>query len=246
MKFKKAFATLSAAGLLALGFIMVTPELASAHTPGESATCAGVVLTANSYDASKANTWTATVGGVTTSGTFGSDLNKTIAVPQDGATTAWSATIQAYDGTYKLSKSGSVGPCGTPPPVIPPKPAPIVEVTHHTTTDCTAKTDTVFTDTTTTDWSYDAATNSWIKGTPTTVETSTSSPATAQECPTSTPTPTPTPTAPPVGNPNKPGPKLAYTGTSSTEIWELSTLGGGLVALGLAAFFIKRGRSKRA
>jgi hypothetical protein len=54
---------------------------------------------------------------VTQGGTFGSSFDQTFPVPQDGATTTWSAFVEAADGSYHGEDAGSVGPCGTPPPV---------------------------------------------------------------------------------------------------------------------------------
>jgi len=99
-------------GILAPATVLASP--APAHTPDISASCQGVVLKADSYEGNKSNKWTVTVDGKTDSGTFGSSLNKVIPVPQNGKTTSWSATIQAEDGGFKQSKSGSVGPCGEP------------------------------------------------------------------------------------------------------------------------------------
>jgi LPXTG-motif cell wall-anchored protein len=109
---RKLIAVLVAFGLLS--FVLVSP--ASAHTPSISATCEGVVLKASAYDGNKTNKWSVTIDGETKNGTFGASLNKTFDVPQGGKTTQWSATIQAHDGSFKESKSGSVGPCGDTPP----------------------------------------------------------------------------------------------------------------------------------
>jgi LPXTG-motif cell wall-anchored protein len=137
---------------------------ASAHTPSVSASCSGVQLTATSYDSSKENHWSATIGGVTTSGTFGASLNKTIPVPQGGATTSWSATIEASDGSYNSTKSGSVGPCGSVP--VPDKPDPAVETKDVSTPNC----DTLLVTTThlarSIPFVYDESSNSWVPGTP--------------------------------------------------------------------------------
>jgi hypothetical protein len=113
---KKPLAMLAIASVLGLGVVGLTATAASAHVPAVSATCSGVVLSGVSYDGSKTNTWTATVGGVTTSGTFGASFTQTIPVAQGGASTAWSATVTDADHTpaYTKSDSGTVGPCGTP------------------------------------------------------------------------------------------------------------------------------------
>lgn len=124
-----------AAGILSLGAVFgLGVAAASAHTPSISATCSGVVLNGVNYDGSKTNTWTATVGGVTTSGTFGGSFTQTIPVAQAGATTAWSATIKDADNTpaYTESSSGSVGPCGTP--VLPDPVWPVGSSTCNTYT----------------------------------------------------------------------------------------------------------------
>lgn len=138
---------------------------ASAHTPSVSASCSGVQLSASSYDGSKENRWSVTIGGVTTSGTFGSSLNKTIPVPQGGATTSWSGTVEASDGSYHSTKSGSVGPCGTVP--IPEQPDAAVETKKDVgTPNC----DTLLVTTTKSSRSipfvYDKPSNSWVPGTP--------------------------------------------------------------------------------
>lgn len=107
-----------------LGILLVTGGIetqtiqdSEAHVPGVTASCAGVHLTGTNYDGSKQNKWSVTIAGVTQSGTFGSSLDKTFPVPQAGATTAWSGTVQAYDGGYKETNGGNVGPCGTKPEV---------------------------------------------------------------------------------------------------------------------------------
>jgi LPXTG-motif cell wall-anchored protein len=124
-----------------------------------------VHLTGKSYDSSKANTWTATVGGTTTSGTFGESLDKTIPVPQGGATTSWSATVQAFDGSYKSSGSGTVGPCGTVPP--PPKPADDVQTKDEVSSpNCTTYEVTTTHYSRTIPYVLDTATNTWVPGTP--------------------------------------------------------------------------------
>ena len=108
---KKAIFALAALLLACLG-LAVTTAVASAHTPSISADCSGVHLAAESYETG-ANTWTATIGGTTQSGTFDTSFAHTFALPQAGATTSWSARIAAYDGSYDSGvQSGVVGPCG--------------------------------------------------------------------------------------------------------------------------------------
>ncbi|WP_343911217.1 hypothetical protein, partial [Nocardioides aquiterrae] len=87
---------------------------ASAHTPMFSADCGGVRVSATAYDSDQANRWSVTIGGVTETGTFGSSFDRTFPVPQEGATTSWSAFVEAQDGSYHGERAGSVGPCGTP------------------------------------------------------------------------------------------------------------------------------------
>lgn len=94
------------------GVLLAAP--ASAHTPDISATCDGVHVGATAYDGSLANRWSVTIDGVTQTGTFGDSLDQTFPVPQDGATTTWSAFVEAADGSYHQDASGAVGPCGTP------------------------------------------------------------------------------------------------------------------------------------
>lgn len=102
---------------------------ASAHVPSISASCAGVVVSGTQYDAAKVNHWTVTVGGVPTSGTFGASFTQTIPVPQDGATTYWTAIVEDQDNTPKYTEalSGNVGPCGTAP-----LPDPVWPIASHT------------------------------------------------------------------------------------------------------------------
>lgn len=102
--------------VLAVGFGALTAAPASAHTPNISATCSGVHIGATAYDANMANRWSVTIDGVTQNGTFGDSLDQTFPVPQDGATTTWSAFVEAADGSYHGGNNGQVGPCGTPPP----------------------------------------------------------------------------------------------------------------------------------
>ncbi|WP_182525222.1 hypothetical protein [Nocardioides dongkuii] len=103
--------------LATCAFITLPATSAQAHTPQFSADCTGIKLSATAYDANKANTWSVTINGATQSGTFGASFSKSFAVPQAGATTTWSAEIVGWDGKYKGTKSGKIGPCGTPPPV---------------------------------------------------------------------------------------------------------------------------------
>lgn len=127
MKFRTLAAS-AAAVALALGVVGLSALPASAHTPSITASCEkGVTAKATAYDGKRENRWTITVGGVTESGTFGASLNKTIPVPQDSAVTSWSATIEAHDGGYRQSLSGTVGPCG-----VKTVTAPTIEVTPPT------------------------------------------------------------------------------------------------------------------
>src|SRR6478609_9700296 len=103
------------AALVATGFGVLLAAPASAHTPAISASCSGVHVGATAYDAGQANRWSVTINGVTQTGTFGASFDQTFPVPQDGATTAWSAFVEAADGSYHGAGSGDVGPCGTPP-----------------------------------------------------------------------------------------------------------------------------------
>src|SRR6478735_11871053 len=105
------------AALVATGFGAILAAPASAHTPDISASCSGVHVGATAYDAGLANRWSVTINGVTQTGTFGASFDQTFPVPQDGATSTWSAFVEAADGSYHGAGSGDVGPCGTPPPV---------------------------------------------------------------------------------------------------------------------------------
>ncbi|HYF72273.1 MAG TPA: hypothetical protein VD864_05605 [Nocardioides sp.] len=112
----KLFAVLTAS-VVSLGASLLAMSPASAHTPAITADCNGVRVAATAYDPGMANRWSVTIGGVTQTGTFGATLDQTFPVPQNGATTPWSAYVEAADGTFRGQRSGSVGPCGTPPPV---------------------------------------------------------------------------------------------------------------------------------
>ena len=102
--------------VLTLGTAVLVASPASAHTPSISADCGGVHVGATAYDAGMQNRWSVTIDGVTQSGTFGASFDQTFPVPQDGATTDWSAFVEAADGSYHGEGAGTVGPCGTPPP----------------------------------------------------------------------------------------------------------------------------------
>ena len=100
--------------VITLGVSGLATSPASAHTPDISADCNGVHVGATAYDASMQNHWSVTIDGTTQSGTFGSSFDQTFPVPQDGTTVAWSAFVEAADGSYHGQNSGTVGPCGTP------------------------------------------------------------------------------------------------------------------------------------
>lgn len=109
----KLFAVVTAS-VISAGTSLLVMSPASAHTPAISADCNGVHVGATAYDAGMANRWSVTIGGVTQTGTFGASLDQTFPVPQNGATTPWSAYVEAADGSYHGERSGTVGPCGTP------------------------------------------------------------------------------------------------------------------------------------
>lgn len=113
----KKIILLTLTALLTLGMLLIAPSAASAHTPSITATCDGIVLSATSYDGDKDNKWYVKVGDAVSEGKFGESYSRTFPVAQQGKSTSWSATIQAHDGSFKESKSGTVGPCGTAPPV---------------------------------------------------------------------------------------------------------------------------------
>jgi hypothetical protein len=201
--FKNKIAGAALALVLGLGGAVALSAPATAHTPGATASCAGVVLHATNYDGSQKNLWSATIGGETKSGTFGSTLDKTFTVPQDGAITSWSVKIEDANHTPAYSKfdSGKVGPCGTPPVVVPDKPTPVVESVPVTSKDCTSHVVTTVTTTTTTDWVL--VENVWVKGAPVITTATTTSPTTAEDCPVeeTPPTDTPPTDTPPVVTP---------------------------------------------
>ena len=170
---------------------------ASAHTPVISADCAGVHVQATAYDAGQQNQWSVTIGGATQSGTFGASFDQTFPVPQDGATTSWSASASAQDGSYPGQGSGSVGPCGTPPPPTDEcadlpgdqpagtscTPPPAIQ-TAESTNQSVCGQDVVVTSTleTTTPYVFDAQTNEWVLGEPQEQTTTSETPVTAEEC----------------------------------------------------------------
>ncbi len=74
-----------------------------------------------------------------------------------------------------------------PAPVKPGKPAVVVSSTTEDDVDCDLETVVTTMVTTTTDWVYDAATNSWVPGTPAVVETVDSRETAADDCPDAAP-----------------------------------------------------------
>src|SRR4051794_41135217 len=107
----KLIAALCVPVLLTMGLGAFVASPASAHTPAVSASCSGVHVGGTGYDAGMANRWSVTINGATQSGTFGASFDQTFPVPQGGATSTWSAFVEAADGTYPGDGSGSVGPC---------------------------------------------------------------------------------------------------------------------------------------
>lgn len=162
------------------GMFLVAPP-ASAHTPSITATCEGIVLKATAYDGGKDNTWTVTVGGATSSGTFGSSFSRTFPVAQGGASTEWSATIKGWNGEYAQSKSGTVGPCGTKP--VPVKPKDKVVVTEAEKVKCEEKVVVKTITTTTTPFVLNEAGDAYVEGTPVVTTKDETRPATETECP---------------------------------------------------------------
>lgn len=247
---KKKFAILSIAALLALGWILGTGTSASAHTPTASLSCSSASVSLVSYDSGA--TAAVTLDGTSEhTGTFGGHYVQQWPLnPKVDHTLV--VHVVSHDGNqYNFDFNQTTTNCA---PMKPPKPEPTVVVTTHTTTDCDTTTDTVYTDTTTTDWTYDATSNTWVPATPITVETTTTQPATAEECPVSTPTPTPTstppvvikhhhpPRVPPVvENPNS----LAYTGVSTAQAWTYGSLGSALVLFGLGFLLIRKRHERK-
>lgn len=88
------------------------------------------------------------------------------------------------DGEFYQSNTWTVLPDCKPPVVVPEKPAPVVEPTStRGTPDCVTNTVTITNTVTTTDWVYDEATNTYVKGEPSPVSTVVLETATAEECP---------------------------------------------------------------
>lgn len=110
---KRLFAALAIL-VATVGLSLLSTSPASAHTPAFSADCNGVHVQASAYDAGLQNRWSVTIGGTTQNGTFGASFDQTFPVPQNGATTTWSASIEAEDGSFHGQDAGTVGPCGTP------------------------------------------------------------------------------------------------------------------------------------
>jgi LPXTG-motif cell wall-anchored protein len=116
---KHPIPTIATAAIIGASSVFLASPV-SAHTPGVSASCDGIRVQGSNYEADKANLWSVTVGGTETHGTFAGSLDHTVPVPQGGATTTWSAYVEAADGGYHGEGSGTVGPCGEV--VVPPKP----------------------------------------------------------------------------------------------------------------------------
>lgn len=109
---KRLFAVFLGAALTVV--MLAAPSYA--HTATGGADCDSFTLVAESYDAGSANTYSWTFGDKSDSGTFGSDLQVSVATPQKGETTAWSYVVEAEDGSFHFEDSGTVGPCGEVPP----------------------------------------------------------------------------------------------------------------------------------
>lgn len=103
---------------LALGLTWLTAAGVEAHNATGNATCVdGAFIHADSYDPAQANTYDLKVVGVGhLSGTFTDATDQVIAIPQDGKVYQWSYDVTDPAGSYHFSDSGTVGPCGTPPP----------------------------------------------------------------------------------------------------------------------------------
>lgn len=128
--------------LMVMGMTIAAPS-ASAHTATLSVSCDGLIIDAQSYDASKDNSFSYKVGDKpAVSATFGDSIYREISVPQDGATTRVQARVVAYDGNYEFTLDELVGPCGTPPTPEPPVcddecEMPFVKTDAPKTTKCT-------------------------------------------------------------------------------------------------------------
>lgn len=119
MNIKKIVAACTAATVGVLTSVVLIASPAAAHTPEVTASCAkGVVVKGTSYDASKANRWGITINGTEETGTFGASVNKSKALPGDGATSTWSAFVEAEDGSYRKADSGTLT-CGVPTITVP-------------------------------------------------------------------------------------------------------------------------------
>lgn len=169
---KKIIVLLATAALMALG-IGYAPT-ASAHTTTGGASCAKAWVHPTKYDGNRQNHWSLTVGGVTHSGTFGSETYQEIAVPQDYQVYDWSYDVVGWNGKYHFSDSGKVGPCGTPPTCeTQPSPQlcaqPPADVTHGESTDkpdCVDRTLTTHHWTVTTEYVWSTTQMKWVPGEP--------------------------------------------------------------------------------
>ena len=130
----KIFALLAI--LLTGVLVMIGASSASAHTPSISASCEGVVVSGTNYGEAGFD-YSITVGNnAPVTGHIGNNGSKTVAVPQEGATTTWSASIDAPENQYDANGSGSVGPCGEAPPPPPVDVCEDIPGNQPTGTDC--------------------------------------------------------------------------------------------------------------
>ena len=173
---------------LSAGLVVGAPALAaSAHhaTLTKSVECGTeygtydiLVHLANS-EADKVMTVTATdLGFIGIGDTVGEGATRDYATTVSGqwvgsgsVSVSWPNGV-THTATASISADEYPTDCAPPPPVIPEQPAPIVEVTKTSRTDCDAKTVTTVTTTTTTGTVYDAASNTWVATSPVVVVTS--------------------------------------------------------------------------
>lgn len=115
-KSKKYSAIGAILALIIAAVVGFTITNASAHTPSSSASCDGVVVSGSNYG-QEATLNISIQGGSSDNKNFTGSGSLTVPVPQDGVAHTYTASVTSTHGENSESYSGSVGPCGTPPPV---------------------------------------------------------------------------------------------------------------------------------
>ncbi len=116
----RRFLIVAAAGAGLVGGMLLSSGVVSAHDPGWSLSCEGARLTGSGYDDQDTNVATIEIDGVVAFHVddFGTSLDETVPVPQDGEVHSvhfvLDATGPATEGhpEYDLDLTEEVGPCG--------------------------------------------------------------------------------------------------------------------------------------